>query len=360
VVGPLDYLFLKKVVKRLEWTWITFPTVVLAVSAGAYFLAYYLKGNDLRINKIDIVDIDLEQSKAYGSSWFTIFSPRIQNYTVGIEPNTKPWTGPPGGQPNPFSLVVESFDRPETPMGGRYRSGSQSLFGRTYRYAADATGLEGVPLQVWSTKSFDGSWQAAAPPKLLEVNLTASPTGDGLTGTIKSNLPVSLQDAVLIYRGEVYEVGSTGKLSSGEQVQLTEAKKRKLEQWVSNEFARLGIKSQGSAKKSGSGPSGGVDGLPMKSILFFNPSARTLYSNSGLRFLDQVWRTRPDHKQEAVLVGRTAPSEGVGLAEKISQEAVSPSQLWLGQLPAPGAKRPDLAGAMSQETYIRVFVPVKQ
>ena len=32
VVGPLDYLFLKKVVKRLELTWITFPTVVLAVS----------------------------------------------------------------------------------------------------------------------------------------------------------------------------------------------------------------------------------------------------------------------------------------------------------------------------------------
>ena len=34
VVGPLDYLFLKKVVKRLELTWITFPTVVLAVSAA--------------------------------------------------------------------------------------------------------------------------------------------------------------------------------------------------------------------------------------------------------------------------------------------------------------------------------------
>src|SRR5207302_11468206 len=31
VVGPLDFLLLKYVFKRLEWTWITFPVVVLAV-----------------------------------------------------------------------------------------------------------------------------------------------------------------------------------------------------------------------------------------------------------------------------------------------------------------------------------------
>src|SRR5262249_2582414 len=33
VVGPLDYFFLKKIVKRLELTWVTFPLIVLAVSA---------------------------------------------------------------------------------------------------------------------------------------------------------------------------------------------------------------------------------------------------------------------------------------------------------------------------------------
>ncbi|MFN7135861.1 MAG: hypothetical protein ACK4N5_27600, partial [Myxococcales bacterium] len=39
LVGPLDYLFLSKVVKRLEWTWLTFPTLVLLVSLAAYFTA---------------------------------------------------------------------------------------------------------------------------------------------------------------------------------------------------------------------------------------------------------------------------------------------------------------------------------
>ena len=34
LIGPVDYLFLKKVVKRLEWTWVTFPVIVITVSAG--------------------------------------------------------------------------------------------------------------------------------------------------------------------------------------------------------------------------------------------------------------------------------------------------------------------------------------
>src|SRR5206468_4430200 len=48
IVGPIDYFFLKKVVKRLELTWITFPAVVLGISAIAYFTAYWLKGNELK------------------------------------------------------------------------------------------------------------------------------------------------------------------------------------------------------------------------------------------------------------------------------------------------------------------------
>src|SRR5208337_3627925 len=46
LIGPGDYFFLKKVLKRMELTWITFPTIVLTVSLLAYFAAYRLKGND--------------------------------------------------------------------------------------------------------------------------------------------------------------------------------------------------------------------------------------------------------------------------------------------------------------------------
>ena len=86
VVGPLDYFFLKKVVKRLELDLDHLPDGVLVVSATAYFTAYGLKGNDLQIHKVDMVDIDLRTQQTVGHTWFTLFSPRIQHYTVGIEP----------------------------------------------------------------------------------------------------------------------------------------------------------------------------------------------------------------------------------------------------------------------------------
>ena len=58
LIGPGDYLFLKKVLKRMELTWITFPTIVVTVSLLAYFAAYRLKGNDLLVNKVDVIDVD--------------------------------------------------------------------------------------------------------------------------------------------------------------------------------------------------------------------------------------------------------------------------------------------------------------
>src|SRR5262249_22626111 len=86
LVGPLDYFVLKKVFRRLELTWLTFPAVVLTVSVGAYLIAYACKGDDVRVRKIDLVEIDLHDNRAYGRTWFTLFSPRIQYYTVGLQP----------------------------------------------------------------------------------------------------------------------------------------------------------------------------------------------------------------------------------------------------------------------------------
>ena len=36
LIGPGDYFFLRKVVGRMGWTWLTFPAVVLLVCLGAY------------------------------------------------------------------------------------------------------------------------------------------------------------------------------------------------------------------------------------------------------------------------------------------------------------------------------------
>src|SRR5438105_3664815 len=114
VVGPLDYFFLKKVVKRLELTWVTFPAVVIVVSTVSYFTAYALKGNDLLINKTDLVDIDLDGKTAYGHTWFTLFSPRIQHYTIGIEPAAPVWCATPADEKKAAEVTLSWMGRPDS------------------------------------------------------------------------------------------------------------------------------------------------------------------------------------------------------------------------------------------------------
>lgn len=157
LVGPLDYILLKKVFKRLELTWVTFPLIVLGACVAAYFGAYSMKGEELRVNKVDLIEVDLHQpNQVYVHSWFTLFSPRAQSYTVGIDPSSE-WAGPLAeGAPGPVVTLLEGGDNTR-------RQASQALFDRPYQYAEDATALKYVPVPVWSTRSFTADFRAPLP-----------------------------------------------------------------------------------------------------------------------------------------------------------------------------------------------------
>src|SRR5262249_45914336 len=111
LIGPIEYYFLKRVLGRLELTWLTFPIIALTVCALAYFTADSVKGRELRVNKLDVVDVDLASNRIYGTTWLTVFSPKIDNYTIGVEPGngwglfpeegtSVNWVGAPrGGRP---------------------------------------------------------------------------------------------------------------------------------------------------------------------------------------------------------------------------------------------------------------------
>src|SRR5260370_34934129 len=133
-------------------------------------------------------------------TWFTIFSPRIQASTLGLEPTAPDWVPAAMSGPANGSVVLSWMARPEMSYGGTGRAQSQGLFRRAYDY--DANGLIGVPIQVWSTKSFAASWQASldrAKP-LVSADLQCSKEKSSLSGTITSRLPVALED-VVIYTG---------------------------------------------------------------------------------------------------------------------------------------------------------------
>ncbi len=99
LIGPGDYFFLKKVLKRMELTWITFPTIVVAVSLLAYFAAYKIKGTDLRVNQIDVVDVDMATQITRGTTWVNLFSPQNRDYSIEVRPASL--TGAAADRPAP-------------------------------------------------------------------------------------------------------------------------------------------------------------------------------------------------------------------------------------------------------------------
>jgi hypothetical protein len=357
VVGPLDYLFLKKVVKRLELTWITFPTVVITISVAAYFTAYWLKGNDQRINKIDVVDLDVENQRAYGNTWFTIFSPRIQHYTVGLEPvGGNPATSTSNASP---SVNMTWMGRPEYGFAGTgRRSRSQGLFHRAYDYTADAAGMVGVPIQVWSTKSFQSRWESAFDPaKPLVTADLRHPKGrhEGITGEITSHLPGELRNVALLHqKGSVLRWYDVDRLLPGvpKRVDNLAREGREMRDWVEDTYGEFGVQR----------PDGGIQASMVRTQLpvlvkrlMFQQNADPNERNSALRYLDQSWRL--GRKDEVIVFGQIKREDGP--AEAISQGVGSLSHLWLGSLPGTGQPWQPLLGTLSQEAYVRMIIPVR-
>ncbi|MFO0887640.1 MAG: hypothetical protein U0790_00690 [Isosphaeraceae bacterium] len=134
LIGPGDYFFLKKVVKRMELTWITFPAIVAIVSLLAYVAAYAVKGTEMKVNKVDLVDLDQADGLLRGATWFTLFSPQNRDYSIGLDPlaldrdpAAKTATDSPGQQAAAGSIEAEEltswFGTPEANVGGISGSG---------------------------------------------------------------------------------------------------------------------------------------------------------------------------------------------------------------------------------------------
>jgi hypothetical protein len=388
LVGPLDYFLLKKLFKRLELTWVTFPITVLLVSVTAYAGAWALKGDDLRINKLDLIEIDLHRTpqgprRLYGFTWFSLFSPRIQTYTVGLEPATPGWGAPPVGgalpEGRPTLMMLEGTDR-------GMRTGSQGLFPRPYEYAEDDSGVRGVPVPVWATRSFTATWAVPIAPKSPPIDVrdvgddgevgalkAVEPEGR-LVGRITNNLPVELQKAVLFYRGRAYALKEP--LVPGETRRLDLVPGGPLREWFD-----MGVE----AKEKTSPLEPNLPVVPagrnldpknikkrsfhflMRQMLFYNLShAQRLEQDASTRGLDQSWRLERqpaagregDYRDEAVLVARTPILSD--RAEAVLESGHSPSRLWLGELPGgEGATRPSVRGFLTQESYVRVYIPVR-
>ncbi len=233
LIGPGDYFFLKKVVGRMELTWITFPTLVIVVSALAYWAAYTFKGTDLRVNKIDVVDIDATRGVLRGTTFANLFSPENRSYDVSMIPHTL--LDPAEDRPTAVSVgsleeantegagqtvggqVLSWFGRPGGGYGGMDNTSRGLTFGGGgYRYTPEGQyeSVRGVRVPIWSTRCFYGQWYDTA-PEVVRAELVSD--GNRLVGTLSNMTAVPLESAVLAYGRSLYDLGT---LEVGQTVQV--------------------------------------------------------------------------------------------------------------------------------------------
>jgi hypothetical protein len=222
LIGPGDYFLLRKVFKRMEFTWITFPAIVLIVSGVAYWAAYQAKGTELRVNQVEVVDVDIASKGLRGSTFVNVFSPQNRDYNVAVVPRPLPSAS---AKVSVTDSRISWFGAPEPGLRGMNGSGRGMAFGSTgYRYAppGEVSRLEDVRIPIWSTKAFTSRWfgKVSGEP-IIESDLTANGI-DRLNGTITNRLDVDLKGTILAFNTGVYSYLGTLKPGETKRIELTQ------------------------------------------------------------------------------------------------------------------------------------------
>jgi hypothetical protein len=191
---------------------------VVSVSLVAYYAAYLLKGNDLLVNKVDVVDVDQPNGLVRGSMWVSLCSPQNRDYTLRAVPlpldrdmpqTTSDGPGEPTSPPPGTEVVMSWFSAPENQFGAMGSSSRRFSFagsGYAYRPTGGVERLEDVRIPIWSTKCVTARWFGPAGP-LVDSELEPMGT-DRLAGTVTNRLDIPLEDAILAFGKQVYLLGT--------------------------------------------------------------------------------------------------------------------------------------------------------
>ena len=211
LIGPGDYFLARRFLGRPESTWITFPLIVILTSAGAYVLAYWLKGEGMRLNQVEFVDVDTESGLARGTVITHLFSPRAQRFNFTLEPRSLA-----GDSISTETKYTSWLGNPGYGINGMQSTSQQSLLGRadythdptpllSQAISSDTESVRGMPVQVWSTKTPFARWTGRV-DRSIEADLL--PSGDGLVeGNITNDTGVELSECHLLYGDWAWKLG---------------------------------------------------------------------------------------------------------------------------------------------------------
>ncbi len=303
LIGPVDYYFLRKVVGRMELTWITFPLLVLAVSVGVYALGQWAKGDRVHLSQAELVDVDLASGLTRGTLWADLFSPDAVAYDISAQPAL------PGAVPiHEPQWITSWLGLPGQGLGGMSSAnvGSGLLWDRSYQFTSDLSAMQGVPVGPGGSKGFTVRWCGKA-EQWPRIELRDD--GQVLAGQIRNALPCELQRAVLVYRQWAYDLGD---LRPGQALDLGATSKRsELKTYLTGR--RLVPDEGGNKYRQVTDPwdRGGADiPLILRTMMFYEAAGGQRYTGLPNRYQSFVDLSAALQTQRAILVARVPAADG--------------------------------------------------
>ena len=190
LVGPVNYFVLKRS-RRLHLAWVTIPVITVFFTGGAFAIGYALRGSDLILNKIAVVEVQNE-GPALVTSYMGLFSPSQQSYEIEVDASSLLSPAQPGygGQEMPGAT-----------------GGPEVVF-----YQGRPSVVKGLSVGQFSMQSFmaEDTW-----PDFGKISGKLHMENDTLTGTVKNETRYPLKDVVVVLGRRFQRLGD---LAAGQEV----------------------------------------------------------------------------------------------------------------------------------------------
>ncbi len=249
LVGPVDFVVVRHLLRRPRATWVTLPLIIVISTGLAVWSGTSVRGPEVLVNQLDIVDLDTLEGRVGGRSWATVYSGQSQRLRVEARPPG--WLGGEQGFGDTDCRLGWS-GVPEVTFGGMHRDGRSLVEEPDYRVRTGSTetSIDDLPVAVSSTRTLSVAWQGIRTKDLVSVSLQSSGVGQ-LTGELSHKLPGSIDDWLIGFGSRVYmprsSEGRSGSWASGTRLELegADVRNESLKRYLTRTTTRRVARSQG-------------------------------------------------------------------------------------------------------------------
>jgi hypothetical protein len=226
-IGPIDYFFFHKSLRRSVWTWLTLLISCVTLVTLTQILTASWKPEGVVINSMDIVDYHFDTARVVGNSFIHQYSKKPNQYhlnaqAIGLH-ETKPdnsgesqsasptylrWSGKPGGGLGGFDSDVRidvgmpAYEIKETATADEFTSD-----------------ISGVGIPAAGSYAARASWKQSCETILGSHQLSNYPGSDLLEGSFSNPLTLDLVRPVLFYESWAYPLKD--RVKPGESIMLS-------------------------------------------------------------------------------------------------------------------------------------------